>query len=65
MGVTQIARELSTYCREDLVHEELTQIISRVVQLLTSIPDKAQAGSPNALSSQYPFYLLFWDKFPS
>ncbi|PHU17212.1 hypothetical protein BC332_12907 [Capsicum chinense] len=55
LGVTQIARELSTYCEEDLAHEELKQIISRVVQLLTSIPDKAQAGTPKALSSQNPF----------
>lgn len=55
MGVAQIARELSTYCQEDLVHEELKQIISRVVQLLTSIPDKAQAGTPNALSSHMFF----------
>ncbi|KAH0719745.1 hypothetical protein KY284_004775 [Solanum tuberosum] len=55
MGVTQIARELSTYCQEDLPHEELKQIISRVVQLLTSIPDKAQAGTPNALSSHVFF----------
>lgn len=51
MGVTQIARELSTYCQEDLAHEELKQIISLVVQLLTSIPDKAHARTPNALSS--------------
>ncbi|TMX00879.1 hypothetical protein EJD97_025765 [Solanum chilense] len=55
MGVTQIARELSTYCQEDLAHEELKQIISLVVQLLTSIPDKAHAGTPNALSSHVFF----------
>ncbi|XP_049356523.1 uncharacterized protein LOC125821156 isoform X1 [Solanum verrucosum] len=55
MGVTQIARELSTYYQEDLAHEELKQITSRVVQLLTSIPDKAQAGTPNALSSHVFF----------
>ncbi|KAF3668782.1 hypothetical protein FXO38_00557 [Capsicum annuum] len=55
LGVTQIARELSTYCEEDLAHEELKQIISRVVQLLTSIPDKAQAGTPKAFSSRHPF----------
>ncbi|KAM3235189.1 hypothetical protein P3L10_015225 [Capsicum annuum] len=55
LGVTQIARELSTYCEEDLAHEELKQIISRVVQLLTSIPDKAQAGTPKAFSSRVFF----------
>ncbi|KAM3287033.1 telomere length regulation protein TEL2 [Capsicum chacoense] len=55
MGATQIARELSTYCEEDLPHEEIKQIISRVVQLLTSIPDKAQAGTPKALSSHVFF----------
>ncbi|KAK4363862.1 hypothetical protein RND71_015220 [Anisodus tanguticus] len=55
MGVNQIARELSTYCQEDFAHEELKQIISQVVQLLASIPDKAQAGAPNALSSHVFF----------
>ncbi|XP_070043661.1 uncharacterized protein [Nicotiana tomentosiformis] len=53
-GVTQIARELYTFSH-DLAQEELKQIISRVVQLLTSIPDKAQAGTPNALSSHLFF----------
>ncbi|CAN4117730.1 unnamed protein product [Withania somnifera] len=55
MGVSEIARELSTYFQEDLAHEELKQIISRVVQLLTSIPDRAQTGSPKALSSHVFF----------
>ncbi|KAJ8534469.1 hypothetical protein K7X08_016197 [Anisodus acutangulus] len=53
--VIEIAQELFTYCREDLAHGELKQIISGVVQLLTSIPDKAQAGSPKALSSHMFF----------
>lgn len=59
-GVFQIAREFAVSCQsEDISNEKLKPVISRVAQLVTSIPDKAQLGAPNSLSSQYPQPFVF------
>ncbi|XP_051147882.1 uncharacterized protein LOC127263012 [Andrographis paniculata] len=49
--VLQIAREFASGGQfEDVSHEQLRQTISRISQLITSIPDKARRGAPAALS---------------
>ncbi|XAR50293.1 hypothetical protein NMG60_11004579 [Bertholletia excelsa] len=55
-GVLQLAREFSASCRsEDTSIEQLKSTISRVAQLITSIPDKAQLRTSNSLSSHFFF----------
>lgn len=50
-GVLEIAKEFTGCCHsEDLSHEQLKQIISRVAQLVTAIPDKARRRAPISLS---------------
>jgi telomere length regulation protein len=55
-GVFQIAREFSVSSEsEDNISLKLKQDISRVAQLVTSIPDKAQSGVTTSLSSHLFF----------
>ena len=52
-----MAREFgSSFQSEDFISERMKPSVSRVAQLLVSVPDKAPLGSPNSLSSQYPFF---------
>ncbi|KAL6997027.1 hypothetical protein U1Q18_007150 [Sarracenia purpurea var. burkii] len=54
-GVLQMAREFGGSGQyKDISSEQLNSTICRVAQLVTSIPDKAQLGTSNSLSSQYP-----------
>lgn len=64
-GVLQIAREfggLST--SKGFTDERMKPDISRMAQIVVSIPDKARMNSPTSLSSQYPFIplvlILYW-----
>lgn len=60
-GVLQMAREFGGSCQsDDISTEQLNSTISRVAQLVTSVPDKAQSGTSNSLSSQYPPIILCW-----
>ncbi|KAL0342365.1 UNVERIFIED_CONTAM: Telomere length regulation protein TEL2 [Sesamum calycinum] len=55
----QMAREFAGGAQfQDLGHEQLKQVISKVSQLVTSIPDKARQGAPTSLSSQLTTQLL-------
>ncbi|KAM7475710.1 hypothetical protein LguiB_022953 [Lonicera macranthoides] len=55
-GIFQIAREVAGSCQsEDTSNEKLKPVISRVAQLVTSIPDKAQLRAPASLSSHLFF----------
>ncbi|XP_057970395.1 uncharacterized protein LOC131159474 isoform X2 [Malania oleifera] len=55
-GVLHMAREFSFSCQsEDLAGERLKTAISRVAQLVASIPDKAQPRAPTSLSSHLFF----------
>nr|XP_043607857.1 telomere length regulation protein TEL2 homolog isoform X2 [Erigeron canadensis] len=49
-GVLQLAREFS-HKSEGINFEQHTSTISRVAQLITSVPDKARLGASNLLSS--------------
>ncbi|KAL2465452.1 embryo defective [Abeliophyllum distichum] len=50
-GVLQMVKKFAGYCHsEDLSHQQREQIISRVAQLVTAIPDKARRGAPISLS---------------
>lgn len=45
-GVLQMAREFGGSCQsDDISTEQLNSTISRVAQLVTSVPDKAQSGT--------------------
>lgn len=51
-----MAREFSSSSHsEDYINENLKPAVSRVAQIVASIPDKAQLRAPTSLSSQYPF----------
>ncbi|KAG5537118.1 hypothetical protein RHGRI_024526 [Rhododendron griersonianum] len=55
-GILQMAREFGGSCQsDDISTEQLNSTISRVAQLVTSIPDKAQSGTSNSLSSHFFF----------
>lgn len=55
-GVLQMVRDFCGGCQfEDLGQEQLKQVISRVSQLITSIPDKARQGAPTSLSPRLFF----------
>ncbi|XP_011072972.1 telomere length regulation protein TEL2 homolog isoform X1 [Sesamum indicum] len=57
--ILQIAREFAGGAQfQDLSHEQLKQAISKVSQLVTSIPDKARLGAPTSLSSHLFFERL-------
>ena len=43
---------------KDSTSEQLKPAVSRVAQIIASIPDKARLGAPTSLSSQYPFFSL-------
>lgn len=58
--VLKMANEFTEKCLlEDTGHEEQKEIISRVAQLITCIPDKASRGAPISLSPQYPHLDFF------
>ncbi|KAH9720684.1 Telomere reg-2 domain-containing protein [Citrus sinensis] len=60
-GVLQMAREFSvTSMSEDSTNGWPRPIISRVAQLVASVPDKAGLRAPTSLSSQYPYALMYW-----
>lgn len=40
-----------------ILNPDRITFISRVAQLLASVPDKARMGASSALTSPYPFYL--------
>ncbi|KAL0415777.1 UNVERIFIED_CONTAM: hypothetical protein Slati_3409600 [Sesamum latifolium] len=57
--ILQMAREFAGGAQfQDLSHEQLKQTISKVSQLVTSIPDKARQGAPTSLSSHLFFKRL-------
>ncbi|THG22716.1 hypothetical protein TEA_018484 [Camellia sinensis var. sinensis] len=59
-GVLQMAQAFGVSCQsEDNSTEELYSKISRVAQLITSIPDKAQLTTSSSLSSQKEFTWMF------
>ncbi|KAK3439806.1 hypothetical protein EUGRSUZ_B00148 [Eucalyptus grandis] len=51
-GVLHIATEFAKSQREGSSHEQLQPLISRVAQLIASVPDKAQFKAPPSLSAQ-------------
>lgn len=57
-GVYSMALEFGDSCGKEYVYGFLKQSrstsISRMSQLLASVPDKARPGSPDTLSAQYP-----------
>jgi telomere length regulation protein len=55
-GVCQIVEELTFSNKQDdgILNPEKSTFISRVAQLLASIPDKATMGAASALTSSYP-----------
>lgn len=54
-----MAREFCGSCqREDSFYEHLKPAVTRVAQIVASIPDKARSRAPTSLTSQYPFYLI-------
>ncbi|KAK9278448.1 hypothetical protein L1049_028013 [Liquidambar formosana] len=55
-GIFRMAREFGGSCQsEDFTNERLKSTISRVAQLVASIPDKARSGAPTSLSSHLFF----------
>ncbi|PQM37274.1 telomere length regulation protein TEL2 homolog [Prunus yedoensis var. nudiflora] len=55
-GVLQMAREFSSSSHsEDYINENLKPAVSRVAQIVASIPDKAQLRAPTSLSSHFFF----------
>ena len=57
-GVSQILAEFT--CNKhgnDVLKPDKTMLVSRVAQLLASVPDKARLGASCALASTYPFPL--------
>lgn len=57
-GALQLAKELGVYQSEDTVGSFVKPIVSRVAQLVASVPDKIRLGAPKSLSSQYPFIFI-------
>ncbi|KAF7834703.1 telomere length regulation protein TEL2-like protein isoform X1 [Senna tora] len=58
-GVLQLAREFGDPSRSKVyTNEQLKSAVSRVAQIVASIPDKARMNSPTSLSSQYPDVLV-------
>ncbi|WRX19579.1 hypothetical protein QQP08_012066 [Theobroma cacao] len=58
-GVLKMAKEFSISSQsKDIINERLKSAVSRVAQIVTSIPDKARLRAPPLLSSQYPLLLL-------
>ena len=54
-----MAREFGGSCqREDSFNEHLMPAVTRVAQIVSSIPDKARFKASTSLTSQYPFYLV-------
>lgn len=54
-GVLHMAREFGvSFQSEDYINENLKSTVSRVAQMVASIPDKAQLRAPTSLLSQYP-----------
>lgn len=58
-GVSQIVAEFTHFNKHgnDVLNPDETIFISRVAQLLASVPDKARLGASAALTSLYPFPL--------
>ncbi|XP_010663036.1 uncharacterized protein LOC100256409 isoform X2 [Vitis vinifera] len=55
-GILQMAREFgSSFQSEDSISERMKPAVSRVAQLMVSIPDKAPLGAPTSLSSHFFF----------
>lgn len=58
-GVLQLAREFGGSSKlKGFTNERIEPAVSRVAQIVASIPDKARMNSPTSLSSQYPFSFL-------
>ncbi|KAF8021541.1 hypothetical protein BT93_G1861 [Corymbia citriodora subsp. variegata] len=55
LGVLRIATEFARSQREGSSHEQLQPVISRVAQLIASVPDKAQFKAPSSLSAHIFF----------
>ncbi|XP_010696186.2 uncharacterized protein LOC104908733 isoform X1 [Beta vulgaris subsp. vulgaris] len=54
-GALQLAKELGVYQSEDTVGSFVNPIVSRVAQLVASVPDKIRLGAPKSLSSHLFF----------
>ncbi|URE26919.1 Telomere length regulation protein [Musa troglodytarum] len=69
-GIRHIVGEFRIQCSSSkhdyALKPEMLAVMSRVAQLLTSIPDKARLQASSALSSQYIFVdkFVFWKVFP-
>ncbi|WZZ00283.1 hypothetical protein YC2023_072611 [Brassica napus] len=65
-GVLKMTKEIGYYYQGDSSwNGNLKPLLSRLSQILSSIPDKARLKSPPLLSSQYPFlYLLLSEVTP-
>lgn len=64
-GVLQMAKEFGESCKyEDFVTERTIPAISKVAQIVTSIPDKAQSRASNSLSS-HSFFKQITNQFLS
>jgi hypothetical protein len=64
-GVLQIAREFGSPSKsKGLTDEWMKPNVSRIAQIVVSIPDKARMNSSTSLSSQYPFIpfvlIVYW-----
>lgn len=65
-GVLKMTKEIDDcYQRENSRNGNLKPLLSRLSQILTSIPDKARLKAPPLLSSQYPFSLCTQTLVPS
>jgi hypothetical protein len=60
-GVGQIVAEFMFFNKhnEGVLNPDRTTFISRVAQLLASVPDKARMGASSALTSSYPFSVQY------
>lgn len=58
-GVLQIVREFGCPSNSKGVADERIKLsVSKMAQIVASIPDKARMNSPTSLSSQYPFFFF-------
>lgn len=60
-GVVQMAREFGiAHQSPDFTKAQLQLFVSRIAQIVASVPDKARPRAPASLSSQYPVSILCW-----
>lgn len=66
-GMLHIAREFDGSLWRNTNKEQVKQVISRMAQLVSSVPDKVQLRALSSLSSQYPLqffrHSILWVMF--